>query len=150
YRALRFGRNVDLIVTDQHTYRSEEPTSRPQAKVFASKDFPELLPEEAMRVLDAGRPGDPPATIRFDGKDGPNFRRDAPPQTILGAEQKKWFKERLASSTATWKIWGNPQGTLDFRADPQNLPPGLTRAWPGAGYAGFEGGDHSTAYLERA
>src|SRR4029077_2198257 len=43
--------------------------------------------------------------------------------------------------------------TLDMRADPQNLPPGLTVAWPGAGYAGFEAGfgagDHSTAYVER-
>ena len=27
YRALRFGRNVDLLITDQHSYRSEEPTS---------------------------------------------------------------------------------------------------------------------------
>jgi len=150
YRALRWGRNVDLIVTDQHSYRSEEPTGRPEAKIFTSKDFPELVPEEALRVLDAGRTVDPQAAIRFDGKDVPNFRREAPPQTILGAEQKKWFKERLATSKATWKIWGNTQGTLDFRADPQNLPPGLARPWPGAGYAGFEGGDHSTAYVERA
>src|SRR5437660_11146239 len=39
-----------------------------------------------------------------------------------------------------------------MRADPQNLPPGLTAAWPGQGYAGFDAstgaGDHSTAYVE--
>jgi alkaline phosphatase D len=37
-----------------------------------------------------------------------------------------------------------------MRADPQNLPAGVTRPWPGAGYAGFASGDHSTAYVERA
>jgi hypothetical protein len=40
--------------------------------------------------------------------------------------------------------------TLDMRADPQNLPAGLTHPRPGRGYAGFGGGDHSSAYVERA
>ncbi len=52
---------------------------------------------------------------------------NAPPQTILGAEQKAWFKDQLRTSKATWKIWGNSQGALDSRADPQNLPAGLTK-----------------------
>jgi alkaline phosphatase D len=47
-------------------------------------------------------------------------------------------------------VWGNTTATLDMRADPQNLPPGLTHPWPGAAYAGFGGGDHSSAYVERA
>ena len=42
-------------------------------------------------------------------------------QTVLGAEQKAWFLDQLKTSTATWKIWGNTAGTLDMRADPQNL-----------------------------
>jgi alkaline phosphatase D len=37
-----------------------------------------------------------------------------------------------------------------MRADPQNLPEGMTRPWPGSGYAGFGGGDPSSAYVERA
>jgi alkaline phosphatase D len=57
---------------------------------------------------------------------------------------------RLKSSSATWKIWANTAATLEMRADPQNLPQGLTAPWPGAGYAGFGGGDPSTAYAERA
>ena len=36
-----------------------------------------------------------------------------------------------------------------MRADPQNLPDGITKPWPGAGYAGFGGGDHGSAYVER-
>ena len=153
YRALRWGRHVDLIITDQHSYRSEEPTTRPEAAGVTSSNFPDLFPQEAMEVLDAGRTyngGKPPATIRFGDKDILNFRRADPPQTILGAEQKAWFLDRLRSSRATWKIWGNSLGTLDWRADPQNIPASMGTPWPGAGYAGFGGGDHSTAYRERA
>jgi alkaline phosphatase D len=152
YRALRWGRNVELIVTDQRSYRSEEPLDRAEARAFMSDDFPQFVPEEAMAILDAGRAydqGKAPAFIRYDGVDIPNFRKDSPPQTILGDEQKKWFLERLRSSKATWKIWGNTTATLDMRADPQNLPPGLTKPWPGAGYCGLGGGDHGSAYVER-
>jgi alkaline phosphatase D len=152
YRALRWGRNVELIVTDQRSYRSEEPLDRTEAKAFVSEDFPEFVPEEAMAILDAGRSyngGKAPAFIRYGGTDIANFRKDSPAQTILGDEQKKWFLERLRSSKATWKIWGNTTATLDMRADPQNLPPGLTKPWPGAGYCGLGGGDHGSAYVER-
>src|SRR3954464_8192457 len=43
-------------------------------------------------------------------------------------------------------------GVMDHRADPQNLPPGLTKeSWPkDGGYANMGGGDFGTAYLERA
>ena len=152
YRTLRWGRNVELIVTDQRSYRSEEPLDRVEAKPFSSDDFPEFVPEEAMEILDAGRSyknGDAPKFIRYGSAAVPNFCKDAPAQTILGAEQKQWFLERLQKSSATWKVWGNTTATLDMRADPQNLPPGLTKPWPGAGYAGFGGGDHSSAYVER-
>jgi len=152
YRALRWGRHVDLIITDQHSYRSEDPSSRPEVAPLTTKDFPELFPQEALEILDAGREWDggrPPDRLRFGDVEVPNLRRDQPPQTILGARQKAWFLERLASSTATWKIWANSEGTLDARIDPQNLPPGLTRPWPGAGYASLGGGDHSSAYVER-
>jgi alkaline phosphatase D len=153
YRALRYGRNVDLIITDQHSYRSEEPTSAPQAEPLSSKEFPEMFPQEAMEILDAGRAyngGKPPDEIVFGDVRVANYRKDQPPQTILGAQQKAWFLERLRTSQASWKIWGNSLGTLDWRFDPQNLPAGLTKPWPGAGYAGAGGGDHSAAYVERA
>ena len=108
-------------------------------------------------MLDAGSAyngGHPPAAIKYGGAEVANFRKDSPPTCILGAEQKAWFLDRLQKSKATWKIWGDTIATLDMRADPQNLPPGLTAPWPGAGYAGFSAsygaGDHSTAYVERA
>ena len=154
YRAIRWGRNVELIVTDQRSYRSEEPTDMEEAKPLASDDFPEMLPQEAMEILDAARAyngGKPPATIRsVNGSvEIPNFCKNRPSQTILGAAQKAWFFERLMNSKAVWKIWGNTTATLDMRGDPQNLPEGIGKPWPWAGFAGFGGGDHSTAYTER-
>jgi alkaline phosphatase D len=152
YRALRWGKNVELIVTDQRSYRSEEPTDRPEANTLSSDDFPEFIAEEAMEIMDAGRTyngGRPPASIRFGNVELPNFCQERPAQTILGAEQKKWFLERLRTSQATWKIWGNTTATLDMRADLQNLPQGTTKAWPVNGYATSPMGDHGTAYVER-
>ncbi len=152
YRALRWGRNLELIVTDQRSYRSEDPTERDEANAFSSPDFPAFVPQEALEILDAGnsyRGGHPPASVTYGGSEIANFRSGQPAQTILGAEQKAWFLARLQKSRATWKIWGNTVATLDMRADPQNLPAGLTRPWPGAGYAGFAGGDYGTAYTER-
>jgi alkaline phosphatase D len=113
-----------------------------------------MFPEDAARILDGGRAfdgGNPPAEVTFNDAHAANPRRNAPSQTILGAEQKAWFKDRLRNSKATWKIWGNSQATLDSRSDPQNLPPGLTKeAWPKTTFALMTAGDHSTAYTERA
>ncbi|HEX7946013.1 MAG TPA: alkaline phosphatase D family protein, partial [Phenylobacterium sp.] len=152
YRSLRFGRHLDLILTDLHSYRSQEPTSRKETDPLDNRDFPNLFPEEAQIVLDAGRTangGQPPATIAFGDASIPNFAKDLPPQTVLGAPQKAWFLGRLKASKATWKVWGATAGILDWRADPQNLPPGVGRPWPSPGYAGFGGGDHGAAYVER-
>jgi len=152
YRALRWGRNVELIVTDQRSYRSETPTDQSEAAPLSSDDFPEFMAEEAMEILDAGKTyngGRPPESIRFGSVEVANFCKDRPAQTILGAEQKAWFLDRLRASKATWKIWGNTTATLDMRADLQNLPPGMTKPWPGNGYATSPFGDHGTAYVER-
>src|SRR5215470_15608454 len=154
YRALRYGQHLDLIITDQHSYRSADPFSDPSLEKLGGDEFMGMFPEPAMRVLDGGRGfdgGKPPPEIRFNDAHVSNPQRSAPPQTILGAEQKAWFKTKLESSTATWKIWGNSLGALDWRADPQNLPPGLTKeSWPANTYAALGGGDYGTAYAERA
>ena len=41
-----------------------------------------------------------------------NFRKDEPAYTLLGREQKQWFKDALRHSTATWKIWAASVGTV--------------------------------------
>jgi len=152
YRAFRYGRHLELIITDQHSYRSKDPFDHPELDKLTPHEFIGMFQEEAAQVLDGGRAyngGHPPAELTYGGVSVPNPQKDAPPQTILGAEQKAWFKGRLRASTATWKIWGNSEGAPDWRGDPQNLPAGMAPPWPG-GFAILSSGDYGTAYKERA
>jgi alkaline phosphatase D len=48
YRTMRFGRHVELILTDFHSYAVEDPTSRNDADAFNLKEFPELFQLETM------------------------------------------------------------------------------------------------------
>ena len=152
YRALRWGRNVDLVLTDNRSYRSEPLSYRPELAAYQTKDFPAVVSEDVTELLDAGRTarnGDPPATIPFGGADLPNPRRAAPPLSMLGAAQKKWFLDTLRSATATWKLWGNSVAMLDWRTDFQNLPASVGPRWPTTGYALFGDDDWSGYRHER-
>lgn len=152
YRSMRWGKNVDLILTDNRSYRAEPLTDRPEAVPLRPKDFPAVVSEDVIETLDAGRAarsGSPPATIAFGGASVPNPRAASPPQSMLGARQKEWFFDRLRSATATWKLWGNSVGMLDWRTDFQNLPAELGRPWPTTGYALFSDDDWSAYRHER-
>jgi alkaline phosphatase D len=152
YRSLRWGRNLDLIITDERSYRTEDPFHHPEAETLGDKDFPEFLQQEVLEVVDGGRAyngGKPPQTIRGGDADIPNFRKDEPPQSFLGVEQKAWFLEQLRKSKATWKIWGSTTATLEMRVDPQNLPEGLVKPWPGKGYGIMTTGDVANAFWEK-
>ena len=152
YRKLAWGANLDLIITDERSNRSEDPGGRPETDKLGDENFPDFVPEEVMQILDGGRAyrrSNPPDVIRWGSVEIPNFRKHEPPQTLLGAEQKEWFLDQLRRSTATWKIWGSTTATLEQRADPQNLPSGFYKPWSGEGYASLGGGDMSCAYLEK-
>ena len=153
YRTLRWGANVELLLTDNRSFRSEPVMHRSEAAQFLPEKFPLVFSENVVERLDAGREydnGQPPATIRFNGKDRPNPRRHSPPQSMLGAEQKAWFLERLRTSKAPWKLWGNSVGMLDWRIDFQNLPEGFALPWPDDGYAQLIDDDWSAYRHERA
>lgn len=153
YRALRYGKHLDLILTDQHSFRSDDPTDEPDVVKIYDPSFGGMFSEEAMIALDAGRAangGKPPAELSFRDVRIPNPRKDKAPRTILGAQQKAWFKDRLKRSTATWKVWGNSLGALDSRADPENLPEGMPKVkWPSGTFAQIGSGDYGSTYHER-
>ncbi|MBV8756358.1 MAG: alkaline phosphatase D family protein, partial [Deltaproteobacteria bacterium] len=154
YRALRWGKHLDLIITDQHSYRGPDPFSDPALdKLGPWGEYQGMFPDELQQVLDGGRAfngGNPPAELRFKDARVPNSQKDAPPQTILGAEQRAWFKDQLKRATATWKIWGNSQSAFQQRADPENLPPGLMKeAWPAGSFGNLGNSDFGNAYIER-
>ncbi|NJC39937.1 alkaline phosphatase D [Brevundimonas alba] len=133
-RAFRYGRNVEMILTDNRSFGSPggDYSGLPEIKFAA-------MPEEMLEILDQAREyggGSPPATIRVGEEiEFPNPHVDAPPEAYLGLEQMAWFKDRLRGAEAPWKIWGHSFGTLTGRTDPQNLPEAFADQWPaGAGY----------------
>ena len=153
YRTLRWGRNVELILTDNRSHRSEPAMHRADASAFQAQLFPYVLSENVVDVFDGGREfnqGHPPDEIRFDGANVSNPRKQTAPQSMLGVEQKAWFVEKLRASSVPWKLWGNSVGMVDWRIDFQNLPEGVGPKWPDAGYATFMDDDWSAYRHERA
>jgi len=142
YRAFRYGRNAELILTDNRSYKMADP----DLDAVSPEGFPLFADEDAARIIDDGRTangGKPPATLRFDGKDIRNAGVDQPMQTYLGPRQRGWLIERLTASQAPWKIWGHSFGTMAWRTDLANLPEELGRKWPGTGFALANGGYYS-------
>lgn len=153
FRAFRYGRNVELILTDNRSFRSEPVIDQLTTVPFQPGQFPSAFSQDVIEVLDAGSTyngGQPPATIRFNDQELPNPRQDASPQSMLGGPQKAWFLQRLRESKATWKLWGNSVAMLDWRLDFQNLPDDVGVRWPTTGYAQIGGDDWSGYRVERA
>lgn len=153
YRAFRYGKHLDLIITDQHSFCGEDPSDAEEVGKIYDPSFRGYFSEEAMIALDAGNAydgGQPPDELRFRDVSIPNPSKDKMPRTILGVEQKAWFKNRLRESKATWKIWGNSLGALDHRVDLQNLPAGMTKnPWAANTYGMAGSNDYGAAYAER-
>ena len=152
YRALRWGRHIDLLLTDNRSFRSRDPGNHDEINPLFADDTLGFVPEELWAQLDAGREydnGNPPAKLTMGDKSVDNYVAKAAPQTMLGAKQKAWFLDKLRNAQATWKVWGNSLGALDTRVDPQNLPPGLG-AWKGKGYGLMTVYDWGSKYSERA
>ncbi len=152
YRALRWGRHIDLLITDNRSFRSRDPGNHDEINPLFEGDTLGFVPEELWAQLDAGRAyadGHPPAKLTMGDKSVDNYVAKAAPQTMLGAKQKAWFLDKLRNAQATWKIWGNSLGALDTRVDPQNLPPGLG-TWKGKGYGLMSVYDWGSMYFERA
>lgn len=119
YRALRWGRNVELVLTDTRSYRSDHAVPDELAMMVANTAT-YFLPKPLVQLMDAGRTangGNPPATIPVGDRQVPNPRKDSPPGTLLGPQQKNWVKERLKGSDATWKLWANSVPLMPMRID---------------------------------
>jgi alkaline phosphatase D len=106
YRSLRFGKHVELVMTDQRSYRSDHaiPEELTQNQLFF--DPRAALPLPIVNTFDQGKTangGTPPATVLG----LPNVRATSPVGTMLGARQKAWWKATMKGSDATWKLWGN-------------------------------------------
>jgi alkaline phosphatase D len=114
YRSFRFGKHVELVMTDERSYRSDHAIPEDltnNAVFFAPRG---VLPLPLVNTLDAGATfegGAPPnVTFTVPGSPDivfPNARHDSPAGTMLGKQQKAWWKATMKQSDATWKLWGN-------------------------------------------
>src|SRR5262249_40429967 len=98
YRTLRYGRNLELVITDQRSYPMEDRTNRPALEKLPVPDFAGMYPDEVVAIVDGGRVyngGKPPDTIRFGDGEIPNYRKGEGPFTILGEKQRRWFIDRV-------------------------------------------------------
>ncbi len=119
YRSLRWGRDLEIFLTDNRSYKTAPPD------IPKDKDgkAPPLPPIDWVRLLDAGRTaldGKPPATMP--GSDIANPRRESPTGSVLGQAQKAWFKAALKASDAQWKVWANSFPALPMRVDLGSIP----------------------------
>ena len=153
YRSLRYGRHLDLIITDQYSFKGPDASDHEDVGKVYDPAFAGAFSEPLMIALDAGRTangGSPPATLSFREATIPNPRKDSAPRTILGAVQKAWFKDQLKRSTATWKIWANSLGALDIRIDPENIPASMVdKKWPAGTFGILRTDEWGAAYHER-
>jgi alkaline phosphatase D len=88
YRSFGWGKEAQLIILDERTFRSAE------ADVACEGDLLPTLPPE-IRV-EAGLPPEPSAGCLEAIND--------PGRTMLGPRQKEWLKANLLESEATWKL----------------------------------------------
>ncbi len=97
YRAFQFGKNIDMILTDNRSYMSP-PVSDSTVPSF---DFGANT-QEVNDILDQGRDyagGSPPATIRVGANKVANPQRDAPPQPTSASN--KWLGSRRVCAQRT-------------------------------------------------
>jgi alkaline phosphatase D len=118
YRSFRFGKHVELVMTDLRSYRSDHAipedfvAGAPAGLFFAPRN---AVPQLLVDTFDAGAP----ATV------GPftNPRAGGPPGTMLGKAQKAWWKATMKQSDATWKLWGSEVTLMRLGISPLSFPP---------------------------
>jgi alkaline phosphatase D len=91
YRNLRYGKHVELFLTDQRYYRDDH-----------------LIPEGPMDS-EVGKflENSPLGSRIFAKREGFDKRESAAKPTMLGSAQRKWFVESVQKSKATWKAWAS-------------------------------------------
>jgi len=121
YRKLNWGKYLDIVLTDNRSYRSGPCVPDDLA---ASLGLP-LNTVELVEIADAGRAyadGVPPATLPYGDHSTPNPGRERAPGSCLGQTQRNWLLDQLEASTAHWKLWGNSLPLLPLRLDLSSLP----------------------------
>ncbi|WBQ11328.1 alkaline phosphatase D family protein [Hyphomonadaceae bacterium ML37] len=123
HRAFSWGAMVDVVVTDTRSFRSEQAVPAELAVALTTIDRG-LQPLGIVRTLDAGRDandGAPPLELTFAGQTFENPRATHAPGTMLGHEQRDWFKSVMRASRARWRAWANSVPLSPMRLDSDSV-----------------------------
>ena len=110
YRTLRWGRNMELIITDQRSYRSEEPTYRADVQAFMTDDFPGFVPAYIRPLFCRGKgpfrwvalSGDPEDIYRTDRRMKElQPENDRLHQEVRSLNERLHVLERIATDRST-------------------------------------------------
>ena len=121
YRSLRWGKNLDIMLTDNRSYRSAPCLDKHAA---AALDLP-MNTVELVKLADGGKSynnGQPPELLPYGDGTVPNFAREREPGSCLGHQQREWFLTQLDGSSARWKLWGNSIPIMPLRLDVSSVP----------------------------
>ncbi len=141
YRSLRWGKHVELVMTDQRSYRSDHAIPEDLAPLINAGagqtvffDPRNFLPRPIVQFLDLGSITGQ-ATIPGIGL--PNPRAASPIGTMLGKAQKAWWKSTMQASDATWKLWGNEVPMMRMLVKNVNNALGFDRVLDGDAWDGY-------------
>jgi alkaline phosphatase D len=114
YRKMRYGKHVELFLTDQRSYRADHTIPEGAGPSDTPPGAPDYL-----TYFTAGKlqPNQELGSRNFVRKTNTDTATGNPTgfdeieklvkPTMLGAAQKQWLVDGMKASTATWKIWGN-------------------------------------------
>ena len=116
WRSMRWGRHVELFLTDQRYHRDDHLIPEGPADPAVGKFMPNVpIGSRTMCVKPV-----------FDEREA-----TAAP-TMLGEKQRDWLISAVQSSQATWKLWGSAlmvaQFVLDLRGF-KEIPPALQKVF---------------------
>jgi alkaline phosphatase D len=138
YRSLRWGKHVELVMTDERSYRSDHAVPESLAALIPQLflDPRNFLPLSVVNIFDQGATangGAPPATVG----PVPNPRTTSPVGTMLGKTQKAWWKATMQGSDATWKLWGNEVPLMRMFIEGDTIGLGFDRILDGDAWDGW-------------
>lgn len=138
YRSLRWGKHVELVMTDERSYRSDHAVPESLAALIPQLflDPRNFLPLPVVTIFDQGATangGAPPPTVG----PVPNPRTTSPVGTMLGKAQKAWWKATMQGSDATWKLWGNEVPLMRMFVEGDSIGLGFDRVLDGDAWDGW-------------
>ena len=116
YRKIRYGKHVELFMTDQRSYRSDHVIPEGATPEGKPPGAPETVPTYNAAGVSIFQNSEV-FTRSFVIKEGFDALEAFVKPTMLGDTQKAWSIDAVTSSNATWKVWANETQLVQMLID---------------------------------